>query len=465
MSSLRSHVHTLQTAQTVRLSGRVRDLIGLTVIAEGLPLALGATCVLRPRGAASVEAEVIGFRGTDTLLLPLRDPLGVARGTLIESSAAAHTVAVGQQMLGRTLDGLGRPIDGGPVIHAEARVPIYADPPAPTQRRPIDAPLATGIRAIDAMHTVGRGQRLGIFSGTGVGKSTLLGMIARNTDADVNVVALVGERGREVGDFIRSLDSSRDSVGAVFERDRSAVMDRTVLVVSTSDESPVLRVRACFVATAIAEFFRDQGLNVLLLVDSITRMAMAQRQIGLSAGEPPATRGYTPSVFALLPRLLERSGAGVPPSQGSITGLYTVLVEGDDINDPIGDAVRGILDGHVWLARALANRGHFPAVSVLDSISRVMPDVVDRDHLDAARQVRRLLAVWADIEDMVNIGAYARGTNVEFDAAVDLKPVMDEFLAQAVHDRAPFDPTRARLMEIGARIAAARVACPSAARA
>jgi flagellum-specific ATP synthase len=309
---------------------------------------------------------------------------------------------------------------------------------------------------------------MGTFSGTGVGKSTLLGMIARNTAADVNVVALVGERGREVGDFVRELreagwhgpaaaaGTSESSKSVAAPLDRATPLERTVMVVSTSDESPVLRVRACFVATAIAEYFRDQGCHVLLLIDSLTRLAMAQRQIGLAAGEPPATKGYTPSVFALLPRLLERSGAGVPPGQGSITGLYSVLVEGDDLNDPIGDAVRGILDGHIWLSRGLANRGHYPAIAVLESISRIMPDIVDPAHYSAAQQVRRMVAVWSDIEDMVNIGAYARGSNAEYDAAVDFKPRIDELLTQTVDERAPLAETRARLVELAAQVRAAR---------
>jgi flagellum-specific ATP synthase len=300
--------------------------------------------------------------------------------------------------------------------------------------------LVTGIRSMDLMMTIGGGQRVGIFAGTGVGKSVLLGMIARNTAADVTVVALVGERGREVGDFLRK-DLGEEG------------LRRTVLVVSTSDESPVMRVRACFLATAVAEYFRDLGNDVLLLMDSTTRMAMAQRQIGLAAGEPPATKGYTPSVFALLPRLLERAGH---TDRGSITGLYTVLVEGDDINEPISDAVRGILDGHVWLARELANRGHYPAVSVLESISRVMPDLVSAEHLAAAQNVKQVLAVWADIEDLVNIGAYASGSNNEFDVSVEMKPRIDELLRQGIEERAPFAESGEALLVLDAEINALR---------
>ncbi|MFQ5413627.1 MAG: FliI/YscN family ATPase, partial [Phycisphaerae bacterium] len=296
------------------------------------------------------------------------------------------------------------------------------------------------VRSIDAMHTLGAGQRLGIFAGTGVGKSVLLGMITRYTAADVAVVALVGERGREVGDFLRK-DLGEQGLA------------RTVMVVSTSDESPVLRVRACFVAAAVAEYFRDLGKNVLLLMDSTTRMAMAQRQIGVSAGEPPTTKGYPPSVFSLLPQLIERSGR---TEAGSITGLYTVLVEGDDITEPVSDAMRGTLDGHVWLARDLANRGHYPAVSVLESISRVMTDVVDDEHIAAARTVRRVLAVWNDIEDLVNVGAYAAGTNVEYDVAVRMKPAIDGFLQQGMQERSDPDDTRAGLMRLAGEIESLR---------
>jgi len=295
------------------------------------------------------------------------------------------------------------------------------------------------------MHTVGGGQRFGVFAGTGVGKSVLMGMIARNSSADVIVVALVGERGREVGDFLRK-DLGEEG------------MARSVLVVSTSDESPVLRVRAAFVATAVAEYFRDLGNDVLLLADSTTRMAMAQRQIGLAAGEPPTTKGYPPSVFSLLPKLLERSGK---TDRGSITGMYTVLVESDDITEPISDAIRGILDGHIWLSRDLANRGHYPAISVLESISRLMPDVTDKAHRAAAALVRRVLAVWNDIEDLVNVGAYASGTNVEFDVAVKMKPVIDEYLRQAMDERAAFGETVERLLAIAAKIEETRIAISS----
>ncbi len=425
---------------TVR--GRVREVIGLTVLAEGLPAPVGAIARLQPYGVAPIDAQVVGFRASSTVLMPLREPRGVSPGDAVSSSAAMQTVSVGRQMLGCVLDGMGRCIDDGTNrdFIVEAQYPVYAPPPAALARRPIDHPVATGVRVIDAMHTLGGGQRMGVFAGTGVGKSVLMGMIARNTAADVTVVALVGERGREVGDFLRK------DLGEEGRR-------RTVLVVSTSDESPVLRVRACFVATAVAEYFRDQGKHVLLMMDSVTRMAMAQREIGLAAGEPPATKGYTPSVFGLLPRLLERAGN---TDRGSITGLYTVLVEGDDINEPVSDAVRGILDGHVWLSRRLANRGQYPAVSVLDSISRVMVDVADAEHLAAARLIRSVLAVWAEIEDLVNIGAYAEGHNVDYDVAVKMKPRIDEFLAQGIRDKAVLADSRTGMVTLAGEIAALR---------
>jgi flagellum-specific ATP synthase len=392
--------------------------------------------MIEPRSAGSVEAQVGGVRGAATILMTLKEPIGIAAGDRVVSRSGLEYVPVGRRMLGSVLNGFGRPIGGHTSFTVESHYPVIADAPPALARTPISESLPTGIRSIDAMHTIGGGQRLGIFAGTGVGKSVLLGMIARFTKADVIVVALIGERGREVGDFLRK-DLGEEG------------MKRCVLVVSTSDQSPVLRVRAGFVATAVAEYYRDLGGDVLLMMDSTTRIAMAQRQIGLAAGEPPATKGYPPSVFALLPRLLERSGR---TSSGSITGLYTVLVEGDDVTEPISDAIRGVLDGHVWLSRNLANRGHYPAVSVLDSISRVMVDVVDEGHMAAAAEVRRVLAVWHDIEDLVNVGAYAQGANAEFDVAVRMKPAIDEFLRQAMNERAGFSETHERLLQLAERI-------------
>lgn len=434
------HRELMDRAQCFRTAGRVTEVTGLTVTAEGLPIPVGAMCEIHRRSDEPIAAQVVGVHGDRAILMTLRDPLGVGAGDRVVSTAALQYVPVGRQMLGSVVDGLGRPIGERTNYAIEAHYPVYSDAPMALTREPIREPLSTGIRVIDAMHTVGCGQRVGIFAGTGVGKSVLMGMIARYTAADVTVVALIGERGREVGDFIRK-DLGEEG------------LRKCVLVVSTSDEAPVLRVRAGFVATAIAEYFRDLGNEVLLLMDSTTRMAMAQRQIGLSAGEPPTTKGYPPSVFALLPKLLERSGR---TRKGSITGLYSVLVEADDINEPISDAMRGTLDGHIWLARELANRGQYPAVSVLESISRVMPDVVDEAHMAAAASVRRVLAVWNDIEDLVNVGAYAPGTNVEFDVAVQMRPAIEAFFAQAIRDRVAYDETCERLLGVADEIQRAR---------
>ena len=434
------HRSLLQNTAFTRVTGRVAEVTGLTVVADGLPLPVGSLCNIEPACAEPMAAQVVGVRGQRAILMTLREPLGVGAGDPVTSTAGLQFVPVGRQMLGSILDGLGRPIGGRQEFAVEAHYPVYRDAPRALTRKPITRALPTGIRAVDALHTIGAGQRLGVFAGTGVGKSVLMGMIARYTAADVSVVALVGERGREVGDFIRK-DLGEQG------------LERCVLVVSTSDESPVMRVRAGFVATAVAEYFRDLGNEVLLLMDSTTRMAMAQRQIGLSAGEPPTTKGYPPSVFGLLPRLLERSGR---TEEGSITGLYTVLVEADDITEPVSDAIRGVLDGHVWLSRDLANRGHYPAVSVLESISRVMIDVVDADHREAAEIVRRVLAVWQDIEDLVNVGAYSPGTNVEFDVAVRMKPAIDEFLRQAIKERADFSAVREGLINLAADVQKAR---------
>ncbi len=434
------HRRLIDRAQPLRVTGRVAEVTGLSVVANGFPLPVGTLCEIQRTADKPIAAQVVGAQGDRAILMTLAEPLGVGAGDRVTSRSGLQYVPVGRQMLGCVLDGFGRPIGDRTNFAVEGHYPVYADAPPALTREPIRRVLPTGIRSIDAMHTLGGGQRLGIFAGTGVGKSVLMGMIARNTSADVTVVALIGERGREVGDFLRKDLGEKG-------------LSRCVLIVSTSDQSPVLRVRAAFVATAVAEYFRDLGNEVLLMMDSTTRIAMAQRQIGLSSGEPPTTRGYPPSVFALFPKLLERCGR---TDRGSITGLYTVLVEGDDINEPISDAVRGVLDGHVWLARDLANRGHYPAVSVLDSISRAMSDVVDAEHLSAAAEVRRVLAVWNDIEDLVNVGAYAAGTNLEFDVAVRMKPAIDKFLKQDMNEQSDFGVTRGRLLDLVAAIASTR---------
>ncbi|MBI1825604.1 MAG: FliI/YscN family ATPase [Planctomycetes bacterium] len=430
----------VDAAGTCRVSGRVVEVTGMTVVVEGMPSEVGGLCVIEPRAGEPIHAQVVGARGDRAILMTLQEPFGIAVRNRVTTRSGLQNVSVGRKMLGAVLDGMGRPIGGNTDFPVESHYPVLRDAPQALTRTPIDHALATGIRSIDAMHTLGGGQRMGIFAGTGVGKSVLLGMIARSTAADVIVLALIGERGREVGDFLRK-DLGEDA------------LKRCVMVMSTSDESPVLRVRAGMVATAVAEYFRDIGKDVLLLLDSTTRIAMAQRQIGLSAGEPPTTKGYPPSVFSLLPKLLERSGR---TKTGSITGLYTVLVEGDDINEPIADAIRGILDGHIWLSRDLANRGHYPAVSVLESISRVMVDVVDVEHRAAAMSIRRVLAAWSDVEDLVNVGAYAPGANIEFDVAVQMTPAIEAFLQQNANERSPMTETRAGLLKLASNIATLR---------
>ncbi len=436
MNAFAAEIERIERMCTPAMIGRVADVTGLTLSVIGLPAPVGSMCRVHRRGHAPVYAQVVGFRDDHTLVMPLSEPLNVARGDEVSSQPDEASIGVCDALMGRVVDGMGRVIDDGPPLHFDACYPLYQEAPPALDRPRIDTPLSTGIRALDAMLTAGRGQRLGLFAGTGVGKSVLLGMIARYTDADVTVLALVGERGREVNEFLQK------DLGPEGRR-------KTVLVLSTSDESPVLRVRAGFVATAIAEFFRDRGKQVLLLMDSLTRIAMAQRQIGLAAGEPPATRGYTPSVFALLPQLLERAGQ---TASGSITGFYSVLVEADDINDPVGDAVRGVLDGHVWLSRALANRAHYPAVSVTESISRVMPDVVDDQHMEASRTVVRAMATWSEIEDLVNIGAYAPGTNPVFDAVIQTRPAVETFLRQRIDQHVTLAEARQALLLLAQQI-------------
>jgi flagellum-specific ATP synthase len=435
MSLLDPYRAILHRVDPVGVTGRVSGVRGLTVSVEDFPVPVGAGCRI-VRGDAGIDARVIGFAGERTLLMPLGSTAGICRGDRVELDSAVQTVPVGPALRGRVVDGLCRPIDGGGPPTVEARASVWPEPIAPMRRRRISEPLCTGVRAIDAMLTVGRGQRMGIFSGSGVGKSVLMGMIARNTDADVTVIGLVGERGREVRDFI--------------ERDLGTEgLKRSVVVASTSDEPPLLRVHAAAVATAIAEHFRDRGGDVLLLMDSLTRFAAAQRQIGLAAGEPPATKGYPPSVFNLLPELLERSGR---TESGSITGFYTVLAEGDDLSEPISDAVRSVTDGHVSLSRHLASRGRYPAVDCLHSVSRIMLDLADDGHVEAARRLRRLIALHAEVEELVNVGAYKAGSNPEFDLAIRAIGPIRELLTQGMDERADFTETRQRLAALHADI-------------
>lgn len=405
---------------------------GLTIEATDLPLPIGSLCRIASFGGKHSVAEVIGFRHDHTLLMPLSPTAGVARGDRIENIASAPRVACSEELIGRVVDGFGRPVDKkGAFTSFESRR-IDVQSPEPLSRENIHQPIATSIRAIDGLLTCGLGQRMGIFSGPGVGKSTLMSSIARHTSADLSVVALIGERGREVQEFITH------SLGP-------EGMSRCVLVVSTGDDPPLLRVRAAKVATTIAEYFRDRGMNVLLLMDSLTRLCQAQRQIGLAAGEPPATKGFPPSVFALLPEILERAGK---TEKGTITGFYTVLVEGDDFNEPIPDAVKGVTDGHFWLNRALATRGHFPALDVKESISRVRGQVVDGEQVRCAVRVLSLLGVYKGIEDLVSIGAYAPGVNLENDLAVQARPKILQYLQQDAKSPSAMEQSRKQLFEL-----------------
>jgi len=417
----------------LRVNGRVVQVVGLVLESEGPDVQVGDLCEVRfRRRDTALRAEVVGFRGDRVLLMPLGDIQDIGPGCDVVALGRTLGVHVGPALLGRVLDGLGRPMDGlGPVVTHEY-YPLHAPPPHPLRRQGIDHPLSVGVRVMDGLLTLGRGQRLGIFAGSGVGKSTLLGMMARYTEADVNVIGLVGERGREVKEF---MDRDLGPEG----------VRRSVVVVATSDQPPLVRLKAALTATAVAEYFRDQGANVLLMMDSVTRVAMAQRDVGLAVGEPPATRGYTPSVFAFLPRLLERAGAG---ERGSITGIYNVLVEGDDMNEPVADTVRGILDGHVVLSRSIAARNHYPAVDVLRSVSRVMPAVATPEHIAAAGRVREVLSIYEEAQDLVNIGAYKAGSNPKIDWALANLDAVQTFLRQDVAQHSPFDVTVAQLAKL-----------------
>jgi flagellum-specific ATP synthase len=430
--SLSRCVELLGDLESVRVRGRVRQAIGLVIEAEGLALPVGAVCEIRMPGGTALPCEVVGFRDHVTLLMPLGELQGIRRGDQVVCRSQVQRVPVGPGLLGRVIDAQGNPIDGGPPLVFEELHPLQARPPRPLDRARIQEPLATGVRAIDALLSCGKGQRLGLFAGSGVGKSTLLGMCARGTAADVTVIALIGERGREVREFV--------------EKDLGPEgLKRSVVVVETSERPALLRVRAPFTATAVAESFRDEGLDVLLLMDSITRLANAQREVGLSAGEPPATKGYPPSVFAQMPRLLERAGCS---ERGSITGFYTVLVEGDDASEPIADTARSILDGHVWLSRDLAARGHYPSIDPLQSVSRLMNDVVSAEHAEAAQRLRALLAAYRDAEDLLHVGAYVKGSSPEIDLAVQARPMILKFLKQGIGERSTLDASRRTLIEL-----------------
>lgn len=419
--------------------GRATRVVGLVIEASGLDIALGELCRISSLSdESSVLAEVVGFHDRGVLLMPLGGLEGVHPGSIVEPLGRSFGVDVGPGLLGRVLNGLGQPIDDKGSLGETVRVPLSADPVNPLVREMIDEPLATGVRAIDGPLTLGRGQRVGIFAGSGVGKSTLLGMVARRAAADVNVIALLGERGREVRDF---LENSLGPEG----------LARSVVVVATGDEAALVRARGALVATAIAEHFRDEGKQVLLMVDSVTRVAMAWREIGLAVGEPPTTKGYPPSVFASLPRLLERAGNG---ATGGISGIYTVLVEGDDFNEPIADAARSILDGHIVLTRRLATMGQFPAIDTLQSASRVRDDVIVDSHRQAANTLQRLLAAYREKEDLIAIGAYQAGSDPAVDNAIRLRPELLSFLQQGSDEFTPYDETRQRLLSLAEAAAA-----------
>jgi flagellum-specific ATP synthase len=412
--------HTRQ----VKIYGRITDVVGLTIEATGPSMCIGDLCYVQPNGPSSrIPVEVVGFRKERLLLMPLGSMQGIGPGSMLVPTFESASVKVGTELLGRVLDSLGRPIDGKAEPGSTVEMPLLSVPPRPLERRRITESISTGIRSIDACATCGKGQRVGIMAGSGVGKSKLLGMIARNTSADVSVIALIGERGREVRDFIE-VDL------------REAGLKRAVVIVATSDEPALLRIKGAYLATAVAEWFREQGADVMLLMDSLTRFAMAQREIGLAVGEPPTTKGYPPSVYALLPKLLERAGTS---AKGSITGMYTVLVEADDLNDPVGDASRSILDGHIALSRGLASRGHFPAVDVLQSVSRSMTDVVGEEHVKLAQRVRQTLATYRDAEDLINIGAYVKGSNPDIDQALRVMPNLNALLRQGLFETTEFE--------------------------
>jgi flagellum-specific ATP synthase len=424
--------NTISQLNPLAITGRVVQVVGLTVETMGLNCQIGEICEIQTSHKTPLMAEAIGFRNNRMLLMPLGSMEGIQPDSTVRSVSQVFKAPVGRSLIGRVLDGLGEPIDGKGPLKMASRASTNQTPPHPLQRSTIEEPLVTGVRVIDGMLTCGKGQRMGIFAGSGVGKSTLLGSIARNSESDISVIALIGERGREVREFLER-DLGPDGLA------------RSVIVVSTSDQPALMRLKAASVAMTIAEYFRDEGMDVMFMMDSVTRFAMAQREIGLSIGEPPASKGYTPSVFAMLPRLLERAGKG---ETGSITGFFTVLVEGDDFNEPICDAVRGILDGHIILSRTLAARNHYPAIDVLNSVSRVMPALTTKEHLKLAAFARRNLAVFEKVRDLVNIGAYVKGSDPEVDTALLVMPQLNNFLQQDRSDISSFSNTLQSLTEL-----------------
>ncbi|PLT31546.1 flagellar protein export ATPase FliI [Peribacillus deserti] len=420
---------------TFKHYGRVKRVVGIMIESQGPESSVGDVCYIHTgvKGAKKlIRAEVVGFKDENVILMPYTAVSDISPGSLVETTSQPLEIKVGTELIGKVVDSLGHPLDGSPLPKGLSAVPTEQDPPNPMERPPISESIDVGVRMIDSLLTVGNGQRVGIFAGSGVGKSTLLGMVARNTKADLNVIGLIGERGREVREFI--------------ERDLGAEgLARSIVVVATSDQPALMRIKGAFTATAIAEYFRDKGLNVMLMMDSVTRVAMAQREIGLAVGEPPTTKGYTPSVFGILPRLLERTGTNI---HGSITAFYTVLVDGDDMNEPIADTVRGILDGHFVLDRSLANKGQYPAINVLKSISRIMNHIADEGHVHNAERLRDLLSTYIESEDLINIGAYKRGSSKEIDEAIRKYPEIISFLKQSTKEKVSKEESVFRLMEL-----------------
>lgn len=432
MVNLARYQSLVAEASPIRVSGKVTEVIGLIVEVSGLTASIGELCHIVVPGRDLTPAEVVGFRQGRTLLMPLGTLDGVAPGCEVRATGRTHLVKVGSGILGRVVDGLGLPFEGEKHNYSGHWMPATNAPPNPLKRKRISEVLVTGVKAIDALLTCGEGQRLGIFAGSGVGKSTLLGMIARHSSADVNVIGLIGERGREVLEFLEK-DLGPEGLA------------RSVVVAATSDQPALVRIKGAFVATAIAEYFRDRGQKVMLMMDSVTRFAMAQREVGLAIGEPPATKGYTPSVFALLPKLLERSGKA---ETGSITALYTVLVDGDDMNEPIADAVRGILDGHIVLSRELASQNHYPAIDIAHSVSRLMTEITDAKQQELAARLRETMSAYKRVEDLINIGAYQKGSNPEVDRAIKLYPAINQFLCQGIDEHYTFEETLQQLEQL-----------------
>ncbi len=439
---------SIDNTQLIRQRGYVDELVGVVILSRGPGGAVGDLVYIYPHGNhPPIPAEIVGFRGGRVILMAFGDLAGIRPGCEVISSGGPLKIRCGEGLLSRILNGLGVPCDGKGPARTNTLRSIYNQPPSAITRKRIIQPLSTGVKVIDAIMTWGRGQRIGVFAGSGVGKSTLMGMIARSTEAEINVIALIGERGRELREFIEK-DLGEEG------------LKKSVLVVATSDNPPLLRVKGALTAMSIAEYFRDQGKDVLFMMDSVTRMAMAQREVGLASGEPPTTRGYTPSVFALLPSFLER--AGTTPDKGTITGLFTVLVEGDDMNEPIADATRGILDGHIVLSRQLAHKNHYPSVDILQSISRVMVDIVPEEQVNAARRIAEVTSVYRDAEDLINIGAYQQGTNPEIDLAIKMIPTINDFLKQGIRESIPYEESTKQMTDIAQKSTSKKNSTPPA---